>query len=116
MTARVSANASAKLSALPVWLQQRQHDCVLTVHVQPGARGAGVVGEHGDALKIRIDSPPVEGRANLALIAFLSERLDLAKSHFNLLSGDTSRRKRLAITGVMASDISKKLGLEKNDQ
>ena len=86
--------------ALPVWLEARQNGCVLTVHVQPGARGAGVVGEHGDALKIRIDSPPVDGRANQALIAFLAERLGVAKSAVSVLSGESARRKRLLVSGT----------------
>ena len=75
------------------------------VHVQPGAKGASVVGEHGDALKIRIDSPPIEGRANLALMAFLAERLGIPKSQLRLLSGDTSRRKRVLIEAVRGEAV-----------
>lgn len=78
---------------------------MLTIHTQPGARGAGVVGQHGDALKIRIDSPPIEGRANLALIAFLAERLGVAKQAISLLSGETSRRKRLLVKGASCSQV-----------
>lgn len=95
--------------ALPAWLSERADGCVVTVHAQPGARGAGVVGEHGDALKIRIDSPPIEGRANLALIAFLAERVGVPKSSLRLLSGDSSRRKRVLIAGVRAVDVIRTL-------
>lgn len=100
---------SARGSALPPWLAERADGCVLSIHVQPGARGAGVVGEHGDALKIRIDSPPIEGRANLALIAFLASRLGLAKGAVSLLAGESSRRKRVLVTGLPAADILQRL-------
>ena len=91
---------SASATAFPAWLSEHPLGCVVVVHVQPGAKGASVVGEHGDALKIRIDSPPIEGRANLALMAFLAERLGIPKSQLRLLSGDTSRRKRVLIEAV----------------
>ena len=52
----------------------------LTLHIQPGARKTEVVGLHGDALKIRLAAPPVDGKANAALIAFIADRLGLAKS------------------------------------
>lgn len=100
---------SARPPALPSWLTERPDGCVLSVHVQPGARGAGVVGEHGDALKIRIDSPPIEGRANQALIAFLASRLDLAKGALTLLSGESSRRKRVLVSGLPAADLLRRL-------
>lgn len=100
---------SARDSALPSWLAERADGCVLSIHVQPGARGAGVVGEHGDALKIRIDSPPIEGRANQALIAFLASRLGLAKGAVTLLAGESSRRKRVLVTGLPAADLLQRL-------
>jgi len=90
-------------------LVERPDGCVLSIHVQPGARGAGVVGEHGEALKIRIDSPPIEGRANQALIAFLASRLGLAKGALTLLSGESSRRKRVLVTGLPAAELLQRL-------
>lgn len=103
---------SERPAGLPSWLAERADGCVLTVHVQPGARGAaGVAGEHGDALKIRIDSPPIEGRANQALIAFLAGRLGVAKSALSLLSGESSRRKRLLVQGLAAAELRRRLEL-----
>lgn len=96
---------------LPAWLSERPDGCVVMVHVQPGARVAAVVGEHGDALKIRIDSPPVEGRANLALIMFLADRLGVPKSRLRLLSGDCSRRKRVLIEATRAADVERLLAI-----
>lgn len=65
----------------------------LTVHVQPGAARSEVAGRHGDALKLRIASPAVEGAANAALIAYLAERLKLARRGVKITRGDKSRRK-----------------------
>jgi uncharacterized protein len=93
----------------PAWLRPAADGCTLNVHVQPGAKRSEVVGEHGDALKIRVASPPVDGRANEALIAFLATRLGVAKGSVELLAGDSSRKKRLAVRGVSAQDVCARL-------
>lgn len=93
----------------PVWLVERPGGCVLVLHIQPGAGKAGVVGLHGDALKIRIDAPPVDGKANAALLAFLAARLGVARSSLDLLSGDTGRRKRVLVSGLGADEIQSRL-------
>ena len=72
----------------------------LSVHVQPGAKRTEIAGVHGDALKIRLAAPPVDGKANAALIDFVAERLGLAKSAVSLKSGQTSRRKVLEISAA----------------
>lgn len=66
---------------------------LLTLHIQPGAKKTEVCGLHGDALKIRLAAPPVDGKANAALLAFVADRLGLSKSAVSLKSGQTSRRK-----------------------
>lgn len=73
---------------------------LLTLHIQPGAKKSGVVGLHGEALKIRLAAPPVDGKANAALQAFVAELLDLPKSAVSLKSGLTSRQKVLRVEGV----------------
>ena len=85
----------------PVWLRHAEGRATLAVHVQPGAKKSGVVGEHGDALKIRLAAPPVDGKANAALIEFLADRLGVAKSTVVLKSGQASRRK---VVEVVASE------------
>ena len=70
---------------------------MLNLHVQPGARQTEIAGLHGEALKIRLAAPPVDGKANAALIEFVAERLGVAKSAIRLKSGQTSRRKVLEI-------------------
>ena len=70
---------------------------ILRVHAQPRASKTELVGQYGDALKIRVNSPPVDGKANLALIKYLAKLFAVSKSHIELLSGETSREKRFAI-------------------
>lgn len=71
----------------------------LTLHIQPGAKKTEVAGRHGEALKIRLAAPPVDGKANDALIRYIAERLKLPKSAVNLKSGQTSRQKVLEVLG-----------------
>lgn len=82
----------------PVWLKREADNVVLlTLHVQPGASRSELAGEHGDALKLRLAAPPVDGKANAELIAYLSEILALPRAAIQLASGQTSRRKRVRI-------------------
>ena len=64
---------------------------VLRVHVQPGAGRSAVVGRHGDALKVRVAAPPVDGRANEATRALLAEALGLPEADVELTAGPSSR-------------------------
>jgi uncharacterized protein (TIGR00251 family) len=70
------------------------------VHVQPRARENAILGIQGNALKIRITSPPVGGAANRELRRFLADTLDIPISRIEILSGQTSRHKMVRITGV----------------
>lgn len=69
----------------------------LTLHIQPGAKKTEFAGRHGDALKIRLAAPPVDGKANDALIKFMAETLHLPKTAITLKCGQTSRRKVLEV-------------------
>ncbi len=82
----------------------------LTLHIQPGAKKTGFAGLHGDALKIRLAAPPVDGKANEALVRFVAETLGLAKSAVNLKSGQTSRRKVLEVVGSSVKAIKQFAG------
>ena len=79
--------------------------CALNVRIHPGARKNAINGIHDSALKISLTTPPVDGRANEALIAFLAEALQIPKSRIALLTGQTSRTKTLRITGKSAADV-----------
>ena len=93
------------MSALPIWLRAAGDDVVLTLHIQPGAKRTELAGIHGEALKIRLGAPPVDGKANDCLIAFLADRLRVPKSRVVLEAGMTSRSKRVRVVGVSGADI-----------
>jgi uncharacterized protein len=79
--------------------------CTVTVRVQPGAKRNAVVGLHGDAVKIALSAPPVDGKANEALIAFVAESVGLPRARVSLVAGTASRSKVLRITGKSAAEV-----------
>jgi uncharacterized protein (TIGR00251 family) len=79
------------------WYRKTAEGWLLELHIQPGAKKSEVAGLHGDALKIRIASPPVDGKANAALVAFVAGALDVPKSAVEVIRGETSRRKCLRV-------------------
>lgn len=77
-----------------------QDECmVLNVRVVPRASRDGVAGVMGDALKVRIQAPPVEGKANTYLVKFLARQWNIPRDSIEILSGETGRSKRLRISG-----------------
>ncbi len=78
----------------------------LTLHIQPGAKSSAVCGQHGEALKIRLAAPPVDGKANAALLAFLADALGVSRQAVKLISGDSNRRKRVEVTGTTAAAVN----------
>jgi uncharacterized protein (TIGR00251 family) len=72
---------------------------ILNVRVVPRASKDDIQGVLGDALKVRIQAPPVEGKANAYLVKFLSRYWKIPRSSIEILSGETGRNKRLRITG-----------------
>jgi uncharacterized protein len=97
---------------LPLWLREStdgSESAEIAIYVQPGAKTTEISGEHDGALKLRINAPPVDGKANAAVIAFLAERCGVSKSKVTLLSGDTHRRKRLRVAGVTAEKMLQQL-------
>lgn len=91
------------------WIRQDGDGVVLTLHIQPGAKRTECAGLHGEALKIRLAAPPVDGKANEALVAFLSKTLGVSKSSVELISGETSRAKRVRVERVDADEVRKAL-------
>lgn len=85
-------------------------DARISVQVQPNAKRDEIVGFHEGALKVKISAPPVEGKANKALIAFLSEVLGVRKSSIRVEKGATSKRKLIIVEGITQADISDRLG------
>ena len=97
------------MEALPPWLREVEEGVEIAIYVQPGARTTEVSGEHDGALKLRIHAPPVDGKANAAVVAFLALKLDVARVRIALISGDRGRRKHLRILGVSAELLLQKL-------
>lgn len=84
------------MTATP-WRRSDGDALVLTLHVQPGAARTAIAGRHGDALKIRLAAPPIDGRANDELVRFLADAFDVPQRDVTLLRGATSRRKSVRI-------------------
>ena len=92
-------------SHTPRFIQDDKHGVVLTVHVQPKAAHTACVGTYGEALKIRIAAPPVEGAANRELVRFLAEALSLPRGAVHIESGEGSRHKRVRLEGTTAAEV-----------
>lgn len=82
---------------------------VLTVHAQPGARRSRVVGRHGDACKIAVTAPPVDGKANDEVVRVVADLFAVAARDVTVVAGRTSRRKRVAVTGIDLASASARL-------
>jgi uncharacterized protein (TIGR00251 family) len=82
------------------WLRAEGDGVVLTLHIQPGAKKTEIVGLHGEALKVRLASPPVDGKANTCLLTFIAQKVGVGKTAVELVSGQSSRAKRLRVAGV----------------
>jgi len=90
------------------WINQSDDGVIIAVHAVPRAAQDAVQGLHGDTLKIRLHAPPVDGKANEALISFLSKRLNIPKNNITLKSGLNQRRKIISISGISKSEIEKR--------
>jgi uncharacterized protein (TIGR00251 family) len=90
-------------------VRERGKDVILTVQVVARSSRDEMAGIHGDALRIRLRAPPVEGAANTALIAFLAETLGVRQRQVEILSGYTSRRKTVLVSGLCKEQVVQKL-------
>ena len=85
--------------------------CTLAIKAVPNAPRSEVVGWLGEALKVKIHAPPVEGRANEALCEFLADQLGLPRRAVTLQRGDTSRQKIVRIEGLDLAEVKTRLGV-----
>lgn len=88
------------------WFTQNKEQLILQIYVQPGAKRTEITGLHGDALKIRLRTPPIEGKANEALLSYLAECFQVPKKHVVLKKGEKSRHKIVVITGSQIHPLS----------
>ncbi|MBX3040758.1 MAG: YggU family protein [Bdellovibrionaceae bacterium] len=79
--------------------------------IQPNASKSEVSGPHDGSLKIRIQSPPIDGKANETLVEFLAKKLGVSKRSVQLVKGETSRHKVVEITGLEIETLKQKLGI-----
>ena len=97
------------------WLTDTPAGAVLNLRIVPRAAKNAIQGEHGDALKIRLCAPPVDGAANAALVEFLSDAFALPRARVQLLAGATSRNKRVLLSGLTASAIQTQIHAGKQE-
>lgn len=87
------------------WIQPCDSGVILTIRASPRATRSEVQGLHGNALKVRLKAPPVDGRANEALVEFLAEALDIPAHRITLFAGHTSRSKRVRVAHITAAQV-----------
>ncbi len=94
---------------LPAWLSEADGSTTLQLLIQPRAGSTKVVGEQGDALKIRVAGAPVDGAANATLVRFLAKELGVRSRDIEIIAGSTGRRKLVRVEGVPATDVAARL-------
>lgn len=92
------------------YLTETTDGVVLNVRAQPRSSRAGIDGIVGDAVKVRIRSAPVDGKANKELVETLADAFDLPKSRVVFKGGETSKTKRLLLLGVDAASVRRIVG------
>lgn len=80
-----------------VWCREEAGALVLSLHVQPGAKRTEVAGVHGEALKIRLAAPAVDGKANEALLRFLADAFGVPTRCVTLMRGASARSKLVCV-------------------
>jgi hypothetical protein len=86
-------------------IKETKEGIVFSVQVLPRSSRCELAGIHDKALKLKITAPPVEGLANEECIRFLSRFLGIAKAQVAIVGGHTSRKKRIAVSGLTKSDM-----------
>jgi uncharacterized protein (TIGR00251 family) len=85
----------------PSWLKHTPTGIIISLHCQPGAKQTKVLGLHDQCLKISLQAPALENKANELLLAWLSKRLGVPRKHIQFISGQNSRKKRIEIGGSL---------------
>ena len=85
----------------------------IQLHVQPGASKSEVAGLHGERMRLRIQSPPVDGRANEAVLDWIAAQLGVPRRTVTLVRGAKSREKTVEIAGISVEAAGRALGIER---
>jgi uncharacterized protein (TIGR00251 family) len=92
-------------------IRQHESGVSFSVRVHPRAKKNAITGEVGDALKVALTAPPVDGKANQACIEFFAKLLKVPRSSVTIASGETSRNKVIHVVGLSAEEIRKRLNI-----
>lgn len=94
-------------------IQESSGGVTFAVKVHPRAKKNAIIGEVGDALKVSLTAPPIDGKANEACIEFFAKLLKVPRSSVTIASGHTNRRKAVRVVGLSVEAIGKHISLEK---
>jgi len=94
-----------------VVIQNSSSGATFAVKVHPRARKNAITGEVGDALKVALTAPPVDGKANVACIEFFARLLNVPLPSVTIASGQSSRNKVIRVAGVTAQQVRERLGI-----
>jgi uncharacterized protein (TIGR00251 family) len=91
-------------------IQSTPDGIIISIRVIPRARRSGLAGTRGDALLVRLRTPPVEGAANIELVDVMATALHVPKRVVSIVAGDYSRQKRVRVSGIDAATAASRLG------
>ena len=97
---------------MPHPITQAKDGIRIALQVQPRASKSEVLGLQGDALKVRVQAPPVEGAANQAVVELVAETLGVKRGAVSLVAGESGRRKVVAVAGITPAEAARRLRLE----
>jgi len=92
------------------WLTEKGGCIFINIHLQPRASKNEIAGIHGESIKLRLTSPPVDGAANSHAIEFFAKKLGVQKSKITIVSGEKSRHKTLKVAGISLEEAVTALG------
>lgn len=91
-------------------IEEKDGSLTFAVRVIPRASRSGIVGEYDGVMKVKLTSPPVDGAANAELIKLMAKSFGVARSNVEIIAGETSKTKRIRITGVTAAQLQNLIG------
>lgn len=94
------------------FLSENSGRLIVELHVVPGSKKTQVSGLHDNRLKIKISSPPVEGKANAEIIEFFARLFDIPKRQVEIVRGELGRSKTIALTGITSQIFHSKIKVE----
>jgi uncharacterized protein (TIGR00251 family) len=109
MRPRGVGDLRGQAETLMVPLKESATGVTFAVKVHPRARNNAITGVMGDALKLALTAPPLDGKANQAVIEFFADLFAISRSSITITSGETSRTKVIRVSGISAEQVRQKL-------